>query len=137
MKEPHWVPEAAVRAIHDELIAEHGGKSGILNAGQLLSTLAKPQNLFNYSSDPSLFDLAAAYGYGLIKNHCFVDGNKRVTVAIIGVFLRLNNYKLIAPETDVVIYICRLAASLKTPEEDQADLAKWIQANSILFYVHR
>lgn len=125
-----WIPESAVLAIQSELIAEHGGESGLLNSGHLSSTLARPMNLLAYGDSPTLFELAACYGYGFAKNHCFVDGNKRLAVSAIDVFLRLNEYELVAEETEVVLYMLQLADSLRTSEEDQADLAIWIQKNS-------
>ncbi|HEY9631750.1 MAG TPA: type II toxin-antitoxin system death-on-curing family toxin [Coleofasciculaceae cyanobacterium] len=131
MTDPVWVSEAAVKAMQAELIAEHGGDSGILNLGQLSSTLARPKNLFAYGTAPTLFELAAAYGYGLAKNHCFVDGNKRIATVVIDVFLQLNGHELIAEEAEVVLLMLGLAASLKIPEEDQAELAIWIESNSI------
>lgn len=130
MSDPRWLPEVAVKAIHAELIAEHGGESGILNAAQFSSTLAKPKNLFAYGDAPTLFDLAASYGYGFVKNHCFVDGNKRVAVAVMDVFLQLNGYELIAEEQEVALYFFQLAGSLSSPEKDQRELAVWIEENS-------
>lgn len=112
------------------MITEHGGETGVLNAGQLSSTLARPQNLYSYGVDVTLFKLAASYGYGLVKNHCFVDGNKRVSVAVIGVFLRLNGYAWIADESSVAIYMLKLADSLRTSEEDEFELAEWLKKNS-------
>lgn len=132
MTDPNWIPEAAVKVMHAELIAEYGGESGILNLGQLSSTLARPKNLFAYGAAPTLFELAAAYGYGFAKNHCFVDGNKRIAVAVIDVFLQLNGYELVAEEAEVVLFMLGLAASLKTSEADQAELATWIETNSTL-----
>lgn len=130
MSEPRWVSEKVVKAIHAQLIAEHGGETGVLNAGQLSSTLARPQNLYSYGVDVTLFKLAASYGYGLVKNHCFVDGNKRVSVAVIGVFLRLNGYAWSVDEASVVIYMLKLADSLRTSEEDESELADWLKKNS-------
>jgi death on curing protein len=101
-----------------------------LNAGQLSATLARPQNLLAYGDSPTLFDLAASYGYGLIKNHCFLDGNKRVAVAIVDVFLQLNGYELIAAEPEVVLCFLQLAGSVNLAEEDEAELAIWIEKNS-------
>ena len=124
MNKPCWVPESAVRAIHGELTAEHGGIAGLRDSGLLSASLSRPQHLFNYS-DPDLFDIAAAYAYGLAKNHAFVDGNKRIALAIIDVFLRLNNYKLVAVEVDAVIKINDLAAGIETQES----IAAWIRAN--------
>ncbi|MBD2006817.1 MULTISPECIES: type II toxin-antitoxin system death-on-curing family toxin [Cyanophyceae] len=129
MKEPEWVPETAVSAIHEELIAEHGGKAGLRDSGLLSASLARPRHLFSYSENATLFDLAAAYGYGLAKNHSFVDGNKRIALAVIDVFLRLNGYKLVAPEPEAVVMMNYLVEGV----EDQDTLAVWIAENSQKF----
>jgi death-on-curing protein len=124
---PRWIPEAAVRAIHAELLAEHGGLEGPVDEDMLGATLARPQQLNTYSNPPaSLFQLAAAYGFGFAKNHCFKDGNKRISLAAIDVFLQLNGYELTAQETEAVIVIEGLAAS----DMSEHDLAQWIETNS-------
>jgi len=119
-----WLDAREVRAIHLELLAEHGGLSGVRDEGLLESALARPQNLIAYGS-PSLSELAAAYGFGLAKNHPFVDGNKRTALAAMAVFLDVNGYELVAPQTDAVTTILRLAAG----ELSEAQLASWIAAN--------
>ena len=127
MKEPRWMPELAVIAIHEELITEHGGATGLRDSGLLWASLARPKHLFTYSNDTvTLFDLAAAYAYGLAKNHPFVDGNKRIALAVIDVFLRLNGYHLAASEAQAVIKISNLAQGI----EDQDSIAAWIAGNS-------
>ena len=126
MKEPRWVPEEAVRAMHEALIAEHGGKPGLRDSGLLSASLARPRHLFSYSDNASLFDLAAAYGYALTKNHSFIDGNKRIALTVIDVFLRLNGYRLVAAEPEAVVMILHLAEGV----EDQESLAAWIAENS-------
>ncbi len=124
--EPRWVPETAVSAIHEELIAEHGGASGLRDSGLLSASLARPRHLFSYSENATLSDLAAAYGYALAKNHSFVDGNKRIALAVIDVFLRLNGYKLVAPEPEAVVMMINLVDGV----EDQESLAAWIAESS-------
>ncbi len=126
MKEPRWVPEEAVRVMHEALIAEHGGKPGLRDSGLLSASLARPRHLFSYSDNASLFDLAAAYGYALTKNHSFIDGNKRIALTVIDVFLRLNGYRLVAAEPEAVVMILHLAEGV----EDQESLAAWIAENS-------
>ncbi len=126
MKEPRWVPESAVTAMHQELIAEHGGDTGLRDPGLLSASLARPKHLLVYGDNASLFDLAAAYGYGLAKNYCFVDGNKRIALTVIDVFLRLNGYKLVAPEAEAVIMMLSLVEGV----ENQETLARWIELNS-------
>jgi len=129
---PAWLPENAIIAIHGELLAEHGGLGGAkeensINKNALGSTLARPQQLENYSNPaPTLFQLAASYGFGFAKNHCFKDGNKRVALVSIDVFLQLNDYELNASEVDAACTIEALSASELTEEE----LANWIEANS-------
>jgi death-on-curing protein len=127
MKDPIWVPLRAVVAIQGELIAEHGGLSGPPRQGDLEAALGCPVNLHAYAeTKPSLPRLAAAYGFALARGHCFPDGDKRVALAIIDVFLRLNGAELTAGEMDAADTIQSLAAGELT--EDQ--LAEWIAANS-------
>jgi death-on-curing protein len=127
MTDPNWVPLRAVIAIQAELIAEHGGLAGPPRQGDLEAALGRPVNLHAYSeTPPSLPRLAAAYGYALARGHCFPDGNKRIALAIIDVFLRMNGLELTADEMDAVDTIQSLAAGDLT--EDQ--LAEWISANS-------
>ena len=125
MKEPVWIPVAAVRAIHLELIAEYGGQPGVRDEGLLDSALARPQNLFAYE-EPDLHDLAAAYAFGIARNHPFFDGNKRAAFAAIGVFLELNGRELIADEADAIETMLRLAEG----KLNQRDLAAWVRGNS-------
>jgi len=83
-----WIPESAIRVIHGELLVEHGGLAGSVNENMLSATLARPQYLENYNKpSPSIFQLVASYGFGFAKNHCFKDGNKRVALVAIDVFL--------------------------------------------------
>jgi death-on-curing protein len=127
MKDPIWVPLRAAIAIQGELIAEHGGLAGPPRQGDLEAALGRPVNLHAYAeSPPSLPRLAAAYGFALARGHCFPDGNKRVALAIIDVFLRMNGLTLTADETDAVVTIQALAAGELTEEE----LADWIAAHS-------
>ena len=127
MKDPIWVPLRAAIAIQGELIAEHGGLAGPPRQGDLEAALGRPVNLHAYAeSPPSLPRLAAAYGFALARGHCFPDGNKRVALAIIDVFLRMNGLTLTADETDAVVTIQALAAGDLTEEE----LAEWIAAHS-------
>jgi death-on-curing protein len=126
-KDPSWVPLRAVVAIQAELIAEHGGLKGPPRQGDLEAALGRPVNLNAYSdSRPTLPRLAAAYGFALARGHCFPDGNKRVALAIIDVFLRMNGLTLTADELDAVSTIQSLAAGDLTEDE----LAEWIATNS-------
>jgi death-on-curing protein len=127
MAEPIWVPLRAVVAIQAELIAEHGGLAGPPRQGDLEAALGRAVNLHAYSeTPPTLPRLAAAYGFALARGHCFPDGNKRVALAVIDVFLRMNGLELTADEVDAVDTIQSLADGELT--EDQ--LADWIAANA-------
>ncbi|HEY6007807.1 MAG TPA: type II toxin-antitoxin system death-on-curing family toxin, partial [Geobacteraceae bacterium] len=121
-----WVPEAAVRAMHAELVAEHGGRAGIRDEVLLSSALARPRNRRVYGASTTLFELAAGYGVGIIRNHPFIDGNKRLALMVMYVFLEINGYCLAAPEVDAAGMMLRLAAS----ELAERDLARWLRANS-------
>ena len=125
MKEPVWVRRDVVLAFHEQLLAEHGGSAGIRDEGMMDSALGRPENLFAYGK-PSLFDLAAAYAFGLVKNHPFIDGNKRIGFGTAVLFLELNGLRFGAAEVDVVLRTLALAAG----EMTGAASAKWLKANS-------
>lgn len=112
-------------ALQERLLAEFGGLGGLRDEGLLESALARPQQLFAYGK-PSLFDLAAAYAFGLVRNHPFLDGNKRIGFTTAVVFLELNGYRFAASEADATIKTLALAAR----ELDEADYAAWLKANS-------
>ena len=130
MIEPSWLDYNLVCAIQNEIIAESGGATGILNKVTLESTLNKPKNWYYYSDNTSLYDLAAAYGYGFIKNHCFIDGNKRVSLIAVYTFLAMNNIELVVSETDAVTFFLELAATLVTQEDTIKKFSKWLRLNS-------
>ena len=114
-----------VEAFHSESVARFGGAEGIRDEGLLDSALAKPRNLLSYNPDATIFDLAAAYGGGIIGNHPFVDGNKRTGLLAAQVFLALNGICLEPEETAIVHMIMRLAAG----EGSDAELAVWLEEN--------
>ena len=122
-----WLLEGVVIAMHDEQIAEHGGSLGIRDAGLLSSALARPQNQAVYG-EPSVFDLAAAYAFGIIRNHPFVDGNKRTGFLAAYVFLDLNGWELMASEAEAAAAVLALAAS----EMDEAGFADWLKTKSVI-----
>jgi death-on-curing protein len=124
-KEPRWISRAATLAIHEVLLAQHGGSAGIGDEGLLESALASPKNLFAYEK-PDIFRLAAAYAHALTRNHPFQDGNKRVALTIAGVFLELNGFRLNAPEVDAV----RAMLALSTRELDEEGFASWLRDSS-------
>jgi len=120
-----YLPEAAVRAMHGALIAEHGGASGVRDDGLLASALARPKNRKLYSRPASLFDLAAAYAFGIVRNHPFVDGNKRVALMAAYVFLEMNGQLLDAPEVEAASVIARIAAG----KAEERELSTWLREN--------
>ena len=121
-----WLREDVVIAMHGEQIAEHGGSPGIRDAGLLSSALARPQNQVAYGK-PSVFNLAAAYAFGVIQNHPFVDGNKRTGFLAAYVFLDLNGWELVASEAEAVSAVMALA----TGEMDEAGFSDWLKDNSL------
>ena len=125
MKEPVWLRKDVLLAVHERLLAEHGGSAGIRDEGLLESALGRPQNLFAYEK-PTLFDLASAYACGVIKNHPFVDGNKRTGFMAAYLFLGRNGYEFEAAEGDVVIKTLAVAAG----ELDEKQYAKWLGSSS-------
>jgi len=123
MTEPEWIlPEVAI-AVHQMVLAEHGGLSGLRDDGLLESTLIRPRQRFAYEADVSIFELAASYAYGIARNHPFVDGNKRMALSLAAVFLEINRYSLRAPEPEAAMIFTRLASGEVT--EDQ--LTAWIR----------
>lgn len=125
MKEPIWVRRDVVFAYHDLLLARHGGSTGIRDEGMLDSALGRPINLFHYK-EPSLNQLSASYAFGLIKNHPFVDGNKRIAFATTVLFLEINDKRFHATEVDAVLKTLALAAG----EMKENEYANWLEANS-------
>jgi death on curing protein len=119
-----WILKQTVLRVHDEQLAEHGGGGGIRDVGLLESALARPENLAAYGK-PDVAELAAAYATGVIKNHPFVDGNKRTGYIAAELFLALNGYSLGADDVDATVTTLRLAAS----EITEAKFADWIRAN--------
>ncbi len=130
MTEPIWLESHEVCAIQGEILAESGGTAGVLNPGALESTLNKPKNLSFYGEEVTLHQLAASYGYGLIKNHCFVDGNKRIALIAVYTFLAINGIELTATEVDAVEFFLNLAASREPQESAMNQLTSWIETNS-------
>lgn len=120
-----WIDRQVLLLLHDESLAEHGGASGLRDAGLFDSALARPLNLVAYG-DPDHADLAAAYGVGLAKNHPFVDGNKRAAFLSVGLFLFLNGYRLTAGQAEATVVMLDVAAG----DLDEAAFAAWIRANS-------
>ena len=123
MIEPRWLAAVHVLAIHSGQIQVHGGSLGLRDRGLLESALERPRNRFHYETKPDLASLAAAYGFGIAKNHPFVDGNKRVAFQAMYLFLGLNGLRIDASEEQVVATILSLA----TGELDEPGLAAWLR----------
>ena len=121
-----WIDAAILLAVHDEQLVEHGGISGIRDTGMFESALSKPQNLATYG-EPDFAELAASYGFGLAKNHPFLDGNKRTAFVAVELFLRLNGYLLEADDAACVLTMLAVAAG----EMDEVNFAAWIRQNSL------
>jgi death-on-curing protein len=126
MTEPIWMSEAAVLAIHDRSLARHGGAPGVRDINLLLSALARPQQHFAYAGTVDVIELAAILTTGIVKNHPFVDGNKR-TGFIAGVsFLKANGITFVASSAAVVQTVLDLAASVI----DEAAYAAFLRAST-------
>lgn len=122
-----WLLDSVVMAIHDEQIAEHGGSTGIRDAGLLSSALVRPKHQAHYD-DPSVFDLAAAYACGIIRNHPFVDGNKRTGFLAAYVFLNINGWQLRSSEAEAVHAVMDLAAG----GMDDSGFSNWLKYRSVI-----
>lgn len=122
--DPIWLPKRAVLALHDEQLETHGGPTGIRDEGALESALARPENLLAYG-EPDVADLAAAYAFGLARNHAFVDGNKRISFVACVTFLRLNGSDIPIEDTadNIATWIALASGALS-----EADLAAWLRA---------
>lgn len=119
---PKWLRREAVLILHDESLADHGGASGVRDEGLFDSALARPENLIAYGQ-PDLFDLAAAYAFGIVRNHPFIDGNKRTGFLAAAVFLEINGWMLTADEIDATVQTLQLAAG----ELSEAAYADWLR----------
>ena len=125
MSDPVWLDRAVIIAVHGAQLAEHGGSGGVRDAGLLDSALARAENLAAYGQ-PDMADLAAAYGFGIARNHPFIDGNKRTAFVAAELFLTLNGYTLQADDADCVLTVLALAAG----ELEEAAFAAWIRERS-------
>lgn len=123
-----WVliARSVILAIHDMQLAEHGGGAGVRDVNLLESALARPVNLVAYGA-PDAPALAAAYGYGISRNHAFIDGNKRTGFVAVELFLRLNGYELMAEDGDCVLTMLAVAAGDLSEEE----FASWLRAHTV------
>ena len=121
----HWLSKNVILAVHDEQIAENGGGAGIRDLGLLASAMARPLHLYSYES-PTIVELAAAYAVGIIRDHPFVDGNKRTGFLAAYIFLAMHGLTLSAPETEVV----RVVLDLAQGNMDEKEFCIWLGNNT-------
>lgn len=126
MSEPRWLSKTVVLAIHADQMRQHGGSLGIREMGLLDSALHRPRNRLHYEPGSDLEILAAAYGFGIARNHPFVDGNKRVAFQAMYVFLGINGLTITADEEEVVRLVFELAAG----NLSEAELVDWLRDNT-------
>ncbi len=119
--EPIWVTVATALAVHDEQLAEHGGAPGVRDIGLLESALARPRNAYEHG-ERSYAAMAACLAAGIARNHPFIDGNKRVSLVLMELFLALNGLELVAPDEDCVVIMLALASGEVAGDE----LAEWL-----------
>lgn len=121
---PAWLDPYVINAVHEEQLAEHGGGSGLRDAGLLESALARPRQLAA-CGEPDLAALAASYGYGIARSHPFVDGNKRTAFVAVELFLMLNGADLMADDASCILTMLGVAAG----DIDEAAFASWIRSH--------
>lgn len=125
MKKPIWLSREDCLAIHEMMLAQHGGLTGVRDEGLLESAISKPQHLFAYSS-PTLPEMAASYAAGIVLNHPFLDGNKRTGFLVAATFLELNGMEFTASEESVV----QMTLALASGKVKQVAYAEWLSKNS-------
>jgi death-on-curing protein len=124
---PIWIEKRVVLAYHNMQLAEHGGSAGVRDEGLLESAMARPQNIAAYASEPpTLLRLAAAYAFGIVRNHPFIDGNKRTALVVAIAFLERNGITFSASQQEAYLTFYDLAAGKFTEDE----LTAWFEKNS-------
>ncbi len=119
-----WVVESVALAIHEAQLAEHGGMAGIRDEGLFLSAMVRPQNVAAYAEHPDVADLAAAYAFGLARNHPFLDGNKRTAFVVMELFLNLNGWLLESDDAECISTMESVAAG----DLAEKKLAEWLRS---------
>jgi death-on-curing protein len=125
MKEPYWLTREECVALHEMMLSRYGGSEGLRDDNLLESALAKPRQLFTYGK-PAMSDLAASYVFGVVKNHPFIDGNKRTGFMLGAGFLERNGWEFHASEAEAAVRTLALAAG----EMSQKEFAAWLKENS-------
>ena len=126
MTQPVWIDERDALTLHDRLLALHGGAEGLRDRTLLESALARRQQHFTYAESPNMFELAKAYTSGIVRNHPFVDGNKRTGFVVGILFLELNGYRFAASEQEAAQAVLRLASG----DLDEVGYTAFLRANS-------
>jgi death-on-curing protein len=121
-----WLSPQLILAIHDEQLAEHGGSTGLRDAGLLDSALARPLNRASYG-EPDVAELAAVYALAIVKNHPFIDGNKRTAFVALEVFLRLNGSRFTAGDAEAVVMTLAMAAG-ELPDDE---FTAWVRLHTV------
>ncbi|MES2633710.1 MAG: type II toxin-antitoxin system death-on-curing family toxin [Pseudomonadota bacterium] len=121
-----WLKQEVILAVHEVQLAEHGGGAGVRDVNLFLSAMARPENLAVYGK-PDAAELAAAYGYGLSRNHAFIDGNKRTGYVAAELFLELNGFSLTAQDADAAITMLAVSAGDIT----EKDFASWLRMHLV------
>ena len=126
MTEPVWIDARDALMLHDRLLALHGGAAGVRDDGLLQSALARPQQHYAYADAPDLIEMATAYTAGIVRNHPFVDGNKRTGFVVGILFLELNGYRFTATQENAAQAVIELAAGTL----DEAGYTSFLRANT-------
>jgi len=133
MKEPTWISLRLIESIHQRQLAEHGGLEGVRDQAMLESAAERPRQKFAYrDASTDIPELAAAYAFGLSRNHPFIDGNKRTAAVICELFLELNNFQLLSSDVDLYPFFLALASG----ELKENQLVDWLRSNSRTIGVH-
>ncbi len=128
MTEPIWISKELACAIHKRQLAEHGGMAGVRDEGLLESALARPRHVLAFSgAAPDIANLAAAYAFGIAKNHPFLDGNKRTAAVVCEAFIEINGHQLTADDQSWCVIVLQLASGELTEQE----LAEWLRAHLV------
>jgi death on curing protein len=127
VKKPVWIDERDAIALHSRLLALHGGAEGLRDRGLLQSALARPQQQYAYAETSDIVDMATAYTAGIVRNHPFVDGNKRTGFVVGILFLELNGYRFAASEEDAAQAVLKLADGTL----DEADYNAFLRGNAV------
>ncbi|MCC6918240.1 MAG: type II toxin-antitoxin system death-on-curing family toxin [Alphaproteobacteria bacterium] len=125
MTEPEWIEKTTLMLLVGETLADHGGARGLRDEGLLESALGRPQNLYAYEGVTEIARLAAAYGFGIAKNHPFIDGNKRAALIALMTFVELNGHVFKASQIEAFQTILALA----TGDVTELELAAWVRRN--------